>query len=37
MIATFAGWLPHIAASLTVLWTGLRIYDWIEVRLKRKK
>lgn len=37
MVATFFGWLPHIAAVLTVVWTGLRIFDWIEGRLKARK
>jgi hypothetical protein len=27
MAATFAGWLPHIAAALTIIWTGIRIYE----------
>lgn len=27
MIATIASWLPSIAALLTVVWTGLRIYE----------
>lgn len=27
VIATFAGWLPKVAALLTVLWTGIRIYE----------
>jgi chromate transport protein ChrA len=26
-IATVAGWLPSIAALLTIIWTGLRILD----------
>lgn len=27
MIATFAGWLPSIAALFTIVWTALRIYE----------
>ena len=27
MIATFAGWLPNVAASLTVIWTAIRIWE----------
>lgn len=27
MVATFAGWLPAIAALLTILWTAVRIYE----------
>ena len=25
--ATLAGWLPAVAALLTVVWTGIRIYE----------
>lgn len=27
MAATFAGWLPNIAAAFTIIWTALRIYE----------
>jgi hypothetical protein len=27
LIATFAGWLPHIAAALTIVWTAIRIFE----------
>ena len=27
VVATLAGWLPHIAALLTIVWTALRIYE----------
>jgi hypothetical protein len=27
--ATLASWLPSIAAGLSIIWTALRIYDWI--------
>lgn len=26
-IATLAGWLPHIAALLSVIWGAIRIYE----------
>lgn len=26
-IATIAGWLPDVAASLTIIWLGLRIWE----------
>jgi len=29
MIATIAGLLPKIAAAFTIVWTGMRMYDWI--------
>ena len=25
--ATFVGWFPHVAAGLSIIWTGLRIYE----------
>lgn len=25
--ATLAGWLPAVAALLTIVWTGIRIYE----------
>jgi hypothetical protein len=40
VIATFAGWLPNIAALFTVIWTVLRVYemktvqDWLVNRKK---
>lgn len=26
-VGTMAGWLPAIAALLTIVWTGIRIYE----------
>ncbi|GAB5503416.1 hypothetical protein [Pyruvatibacter sp.] len=31
-VGTVLGFLPYLAALLTVIWTGLRIFDWIEAR-----
>lgn len=28
-IATLASWLPPIAALFTIIWTGIRIYEWL--------
>lgn len=36
MIATLVSWLPAIAALLSIVWTGLRIYEWFEVRRAKK-
>ena len=36
VVGTLAAWLPPIAALLTIIWTGLRIYDWFEARRARK-
>lgn len=27
VVATIAGWLPAIAALVTIIWTGIRIYE----------
>lgn len=37
LLATIAGWLPHFAALLTVVWTGIRIYETrtVQRRIKR--
>lgn len=29
VVGTLAGWLPHIAAFFTILWTALRVYEII--------
>ncbi len=37
VIATIAGWLPAIAALLTIVWTGLRIFETPTVQKLLKK
>ena len=27
VVATIAGWLPAVAALVTIVWTGIRIYE----------
>lgn len=27
VVATLAGWLPALAALVTIVWTGIRIYE----------
>lgn len=27
VVATVAGWLPHVAAVLSIIWTLIRIYE----------
>lgn len=27
VLATLIGWLPHVAALLSVVWTAIRIYE----------
>lgn len=29
-IGTLAQWLPSIAALFTIIWTGIRIYEWMK-------
>ena len=31
VIGTLAKWLPPIAAAFTVLWIGIRVYEWARV------
>lgn len=28
VVTTLAGWLPAIAALLSIIWYAIRIYDW---------
>lgn len=39
VVATIAGWLPAIAALLTLVWTAIRIYETKTVQrfLRRRK
>lgn len=34
--ATLAGWLPPIAALVSIVWGCLQIYSWFEKRRKQK-
>lgn len=34
-IATVAGWLPPIAALVSIVWGCLQIYSWFEKRRRR--
>ena len=36
-VGTLVSLLPSLAALLTVVWTGLRIFDWIEARWQGRK
>ena len=36
-IGVVAQWLPPIAALLTIIYTGLRIYEWFERRRRERK
>ena len=32
VVITLIGWLPPIAAALSIIWTGIQIYTWIKNR-----
>lgn len=34
-IGTLMGWLPYVAAGLSAIWTGIRIYEWWKSKRKR--
>lgn len=36
-IATIAGWLPNVAALLSIIWLSLQIYSWFEKRRSNRK
>ena len=35
VVATIVGWLPAIAALLSIIWTGIQIYGWFKSRAKK--
>lgn len=37
LIGTFLGWLPHVAAILSIVWVSLRIYESVLTIKKLKK
>lgn len=32
-VLTIANWLPAIAAAFSILWTAIRIYEWVKAKL----
>lgn len=36
-VGTLVSLLPSLAALLTIVWTGLRIYDWCEAKWQGRK
>jgi len=36
-VVTLVKWLPPLAALFTLVWTGIRIYDYFEKRYKERK
>lgn len=36
-VGTLVNFLPSLAALLTIVWTGLRIYDWVDARWQGRK
>lgn len=43
VLSTLAGWLPHMAALISIIWGGIRIYEtktvqgWINRRRNGKR
>lgn len=38
VVATVAGWLPDIAALLTIVWTGFRIHEaYLNSKIAKQK
>lgn len=37
VLGTIAGWLPAIAALVTIVWTGIRIWETVTVQKLLKK
>lgn len=35
IVATWLGWLPHIAAALSIIWFGVLLYDRVKYGPKR--
>jgi hypothetical protein len=36
-VTALAGWLPALAALASLIWTGLRIFEWFEKRRQAKQ
>lgn len=37
VVSTLTQWLPPVAALLTIIWTLMRIYDWIRNKVNPKE
>lgn len=37
VLGTIAQFLPAFAALLTIVWTGLRIFEWFEARIAKSR
>jgi hypothetical protein len=35
-IGAIAGWLPPIAALMSIIWLGMQMYDWIQKKRRSK-
>lgn len=35
VIATTVGYLPEIAALFSIIWTGIRIYEWVQEKMRK--
>ena len=37
VIATIVGWLPAIAAGLSIIWTGIQLYNYLKGRTTKPR
>lgn len=36
VVSAIAGWLPPIAALMSIIWLGMQMYDWIQKKKGKK-
>lgn len=36
-LGALVNFLPSVAAALTIIWTGLRIFDWFQARREGRR
>ena len=35
-VGAYLQWLPEVAALMAIIWTGIRIYEWVLFRICKK-
>lgn len=36
VIGTLANWLPHVAALFSLIWTAIRVYEWVSSKISKR-
>lgn len=36
-VGSILTWLPSWAAAFTIIWTGMRMFDWIETKIEKRR